>query len=530
MIRVDTYMGNDKMKQFIRGAFILTIAGFISKILSAFYRIPIQNLTGDYGFYIYQQIYPFIATVTILSLYSFPAAISKLGAELGKKKVSFKHFLLPIFLILLCINGLLFLIIYVLSPVIAMTSGNISLKIAYQTIAFAFLVVPFLAVSRGFYQAKGKMEQTAFSQLIEQIIRVGIIIYICYLIFIGQLDIYKIGDIGALATIIGMVAAILFLFFTFFNEKKDVQIQPYKIPWLYYLRTLLFFGVVTSLNHMVFIIIQFGDVFTLIPNLLTYGFSAEEAMVWKGVFDRGVPLIQLGIVIGSSFAVALIPVISANKSLDHVSTTIQHALALCLYIAGGATVGVIVLFPEINLLLFNDMKGTTSLRIFALAILFISMIVTINAILQSLGYMFRTVFYILIIFLLKIGLNKLLIPHFGLVGASYATVISLSLLAIITIYQLKKVVPSYSLFSGIKGTSFMIANGGMAIYLLICKYILPFNYFSRITLLVYVMFLVASGAIIYFIILLRYKAFNEEQINIFPFSAYIQKLSLFLSR
>src|SRR5690625_6752415 len=106
MIRVDTYMGNDKMKQFIRGAFILTIAGFISKILSAFYRIPIQNLTGDYGFYIYQQIYPFIATVTILSLYSFPAAISKLGAELGKKKVSFKHFLLPIFLILLCINGL----------------------------------------------------------------------------------------------------------------------------------------------------------------------------------------------------------------------------------------------------------------------------------------------------------------------------------------------------------------------------------------------------------------------------------------
>src|SRR5690625_7641651 len=111
MIRIKKYIDNDKMKQFIRGSFILTIAGFISKILSAFYRIPIQNLTGDYGFYIYQEIYPFIATVTILSLYSFPAAISKLGAELGKRKVSFKHFLLPIFLILLGTIGLLFLII-----------------------------------------------------------------------------------------------------------------------------------------------------------------------------------------------------------------------------------------------------------------------------------------------------------------------------------------------------------------------------------------------------------------------------------
>src|SRR5690625_7925219 len=106
------------------------------------------------------------------------------------------------------------------------------------------------------------------------------------------------------------------------------------------------------------------------------------------------------------------------------------------------------------------MKGTTSLRIFALAILFISMIVTINAILQSLGYMFRTVFYILIIFLLKIGLNKLLFPLFGLVGASYATVISLSLFAVISIYHFKIVVPSYSLFSGLNVTSFMISFGG----------------------------------------------------------------------
>src|SRR5690625_6901739 len=117
-----------------------------------------------------------------------------------------------------------------------MHSGNISLKIAYQTIAVAFLVVPFLAVSRGFYQAKGKMEQTAFSQLIEQIIRVGIIIYICYLIFIGQLDIYKIGDIGALATIIEMVAAILFLFFTFFNEIKIVKFNQFKFQYFTNLR------------------------------------------------------------------------------------------------------------------------------------------------------------------------------------------------------------------------------------------------------------------------------------------------------
>src|SRR5690625_916681 len=195
---------------------------------------------------------------------------------------------------------------------------------------------------------------------------------------------------------------------------------------------------------MLFIIIQFADVFTLIPNLMTYGFSLEKAMVWKGIYDRGVPLIQLGIVIGSSFAVALIPVISANKHTNHISDTIQNALALCLYIAGGATVGIIVLFPEVNLLFFKDMLGTISLRIFALAIMFISIIVTTNAMLQSLGYMFRSVIYIFITFLLKISLNQLLIPYFGLVGSSYATVISLVILCMITFYHLKRVVPSIS--------------------------------------------------------------------------------------
>lgn len=527
-MRTGIDMSNNNMKQFIRGAFILTIAGFISKILSAFYRIPIQNLTGDYGFYIYQQIYPFIATVMILALYSFPSAISKLGAELGEKKnKSFHYFLLPVFLILLCMNSLMFIIIYMLAPVIAVESGNVTLDTAYQMIAFSFLIVPFLAIFRGFYQARGTMELTAFSQLIEQIIRVGIIIYVCYFIYIGQIDVYQIGNIGALATVIGMIVASLFLLFIYVNQKKNTYyVQPTNIPWKYYIKTLVFFGLVTAVNHMVFIIIQFGDVFTLIPSLITYGFSTEEAMIWKGIYDRGVPLIQLGIVIGSSFAVALIPVITANKHTSEITVTIQNALALCLYIAGGATVGMMVLFPEINVLFFKDTLGTISLRIFVFTILLISLIVTMNAILQSLGYMYQSVVYIFITFVLKMTLNKLLIPYFGLPGASFATVISLSILWIITIFYLKRAVPSTSLFAGVKGPVFIVANVMMASYLMICKHLFTFALqLSRVSLFFYVISLVVTGAILYFIILLRYKAFQEEQIDTFPFSSYVRKLA-----
>src|SRR5690625_4731116 len=102
-------MDENETNRLVKGALLLTVAGFISKILSAGYRIPLQNLTGDFGFYVYQQIYPILGIVMILSLYGFPVAVSRLTAELNveNKHLSLQGFYKPILLILLGINGLI---------------------------------------------------------------------------------------------------------------------------------------------------------------------------------------------------------------------------------------------------------------------------------------------------------------------------------------------------------------------------------------------------------------------------------------
>ena len=46
------------MNSIVKGGLLLTISSFIAKLLSALYKVPFQNLTGDAGFYVYQQIYP----------------------------------------------------------------------------------------------------------------------------------------------------------------------------------------------------------------------------------------------------------------------------------------------------------------------------------------------------------------------------------------------------------------------------------------------------------------------------------------
>src|SRR5699024_8471072 len=79
--RWDGMMKAARTNKMIQGARLLTIAGLLSKVLSATYRIPLQNLTGDIGFFTYQQIYPLIAMVMILGLYGISAAVSKITAE-----------------------------------------------------------------------------------------------------------------------------------------------------------------------------------------------------------------------------------------------------------------------------------------------------------------------------------------------------------------------------------------------------------------------------------------------------------------
>ncbi|MCT8136375.1 oligosaccharide flippase family protein [Anaerobacillus sp. CMMVII] len=59
----------------------MSLAAIIIKILSAVYRIPYQNIAGDVGFYVYQQIYPIYGIAIMLSTYGFPVIISKLISE-----------------------------------------------------------------------------------------------------------------------------------------------------------------------------------------------------------------------------------------------------------------------------------------------------------------------------------------------------------------------------------------------------------------------------------------------------------------
>ncbi|WP_152657395.1 oligosaccharide flippase family protein [Oceanobacillus sp. CFH 90083] len=529
-------MSDNETNRLVKGALLLSIAGLISKVFSAVYRIALQNLTGDIGFYMYQQLYPLLGIATMLALYGFPSAISSLTAtEIEKGKIlSWKGFYRPILLILGSFHMILIALIYFTAPLLAGLAGDARFIVLYQFSAMLFLLVPVLAILRGIQQGRYEMAPTAFSQIGEQLIRVCTIIAGAWLISQGVFQIHAIGTTAVLASLLGGIGALAVLVLFYYKNRKT----PYAgtqassleeaAPWKKYVKTLLLFGIAAAMNHMTLLLMQLADTFTFVPQLIAGGAEETAAKEMKGVFDRGQPLIQVVTIIGSSIALAIIPAISYKKLKEQrkqVITYIQTAIHVGIFIAVGAALGLFIIFPEVNQLLYKNTQGTSELRLLIVAITVSTISIIGASILQSLGMIVRTAVFIAISFAVKLCSNLVLIPLYGVYGASIATIVSLSVLLLLIVIELYRKLPGIPLYRSISWKSLAAASLSMIIYLLMMQGMFSaFMMNIRWLLLVYVLFMSGSGAGLFLFILLKTGGLTEDQIKILPKSEYLLRI------
>lgn len=196
-----------------RGAVVLTIAAFVTKLLSAFYRVPYQNIVGDVGFYIYQQVYPIYGIVMSLALYGYPIVISKLVAErvAGRDHKGVVSVLLVSLLFLCSLGLLIFSVLYVGAKQVAIWMGDAELAPLVRLLSFSFLLFPFIALLRGYFQGENNMIPTAVSQVGEQLVRVMTIIFLSYLFIKSGRTVYDAGAAAVFGSFAGGLTALLLL-------------------------------------------------------------------------------------------------------------------------------------------------------------------------------------------------------------------------------------------------------------------------------------------------------------------------------
>ncbi|WP_409021582.1 oligosaccharide flippase family protein [Dellaglioa sp. P0083] len=425
-------MGNKQLRHLMRGAMILSIASLIAKILSAIYRVPFQNLVGDTGFYIYQQVYPIYGIGMTFALTGFPVYISKLIAEEPSKedKIKLSH---DIFIVLSIFSLVIFSGLQLGSSWIATAMGDRQLAGLIKSVSFMFLFLPVLAVGRGYYQGIFAMNKTAVSQVVEQLLRVGLIILAAYIAVENNMSLYSMGAWAMFGATIGAIGA-SFSFIHFFRaEFRKIRLQ---INWQRLLITskkLFSEGLIICLFAAMMVLLQLIDSFTVKNGLVHFGYSNNIAKSLKGVYDRAQPLVQLGLVISVGFSSMLLPSLASARREDRKKDFQRYAgmlVHITVALSMAATIGLIAVMPLVNQALFGDQLQNGTLSVYMFSIFLAAVIGTYNSVLQSLGLYRTSVIALIIGLLLKMSINFYLVSILGTVGASIATILSLLLVLI----------------------------------------------------------------------------------------------------
>jgi O-antigen/teichoic acid export membrane protein len=529
-------------KELFKGAFILTMAALIIKILSAVYRIPFQNIVGDVGFYIYQQVYPFYGLAVVLATTGFPVVISKLFAELKEKGDihGAKRLLFMSFIYLQLFGVLCFAILYLGADQIALWMNDPRLAILLKVVSVVFLMFPFISVLRGYYQGSGNMIPTAVSQVGEQTMRVTTIILLAYLFTKKGYSLYLIGGGAMFGSITGSLVS-AFILFTFLWIRKEWKmlkpnqnrIKKDQVSFSWIFKALFSQGLAICICGMLMIFIQLADSLNLYSLLVSSGVEKEAAKSLKGIFDRGQPLIQLGTVVATSMSLSLVPLITSErfkKKPDFLHHKIVLAMKISMVIGVGATAGLWAIIRPTNIMLFENASGSSMLGVLCLLILLNTIISTMMAIMQGLGCLLFPAIVMILALPLKYGLNLILVPYFGTMGAAVASVLTLALIGLILGMKFKKLV-SLTIYTLPFLKTVFFATFVMVILL---KGIVYSTHFldaifvsSRFIATIQALSAVFIGGIVFVWMVIRGKVFPEEDLTLFPFGS---KLALLLRR
>lgn len=520
------------MKTFMKGASILTISAIVVKILSALYRVPYQNLVGDKGFYIYQQVYPFVGVFIIWTSYGFAVAVSKLLAS-SQSDGEAKAVIRITFVYLLGLSIAFFLALRGFAPFFAKTMGDPQLVALVKVSAYIVLLMPFLAVLKGRFQAYGEMIPVAVSGVGEQAVRVAIVLIGTWLAVTSGASLYKAGEIAMWGAVVGEAAGVLILALYF---RRTFVGAAEKIPVWPTIKELTIVSFSVSASSLILLFFQLVDSFTILNHLIANGVEEQVAMTVKGVYDRGQPLVQMGILIATTLALAIVPLIAHHAAKEGgrgAAPFIRVTYRTAFLFGCAASVGLILVLPYVNEMLFETRKGSMTLIIFSIQIFWLSLILPLTAILQGAGKIKIPTLLLAGGFMAKVIGNHWLVPKFGVTGAAIASNIGFILVFICLLIYFKKVWTIKLAPSRFYGWLF-VATISMIVTTLPWMYLSEFVLFahlsSRVNATITALTAVLLGAIVFIVIVVKARIMKEKEWYLLPFGKRLARVQLRLNR
>ena len=395
-----------KKNSFVEGTVVATLSIVIVKLLGMLYVIPFYAIVGSDGGALYSYGYNIYLIFLGISSAGLPDAIAKIGSEygaLGYQDAKEKAYRIGKRLI-----GAIALISFILIMIFASYYGNFmvgklngnntpeDVAFVVRCVAPAVLFIPFLSMMKGYLQGHKFISASSMSQLIEQVVRIFVILFGSFIIikvFNGSLSL-AVG-ISVAGAFFGGLGAYLYLRHQIHKHKakfvipeaeqvkKDIPDKVIRRKIIKYAIPFIIISIVANLYNMV----DQKLVLTTL-NMLHYKATVTEFIgsaisTWSPKICMVINAMSMGL------SMSLVPTIVTaytKKDNKEVENKVNKSISMILFISLPLSIGICVLASSVWSVFYGvNSYGTTILRLTAFSALFGNIYMIVAAICQSLN-------------------------------------------------------------------------------------------------------------------------------------------------
>lgn len=436
-----------KKENFMKGAFILIAANILVKVIGAGFKIPLTYLLNENGMALFTTSYTLYAWLFIIATAGMPVAISRMISEArAKQNYGEVKKIFRVSLALLSAIGIIgACILYFGAGIFAETIATQNAKYSIMAIAPAMLFVSLMSAYRGFFQGHQDMYPTAVSEVSEAVAKLAI----------GYFAAYQLLDYGVKYAAAGAVFGVsmsgligfLVLFVIYNIRKKDLYSgtsRGFVRTDKSILRELVAIAVPITIGASVFSLTSLIDMSMIMRNLRHIGFSEKQAeFLWGSYSGYAIPLFNLPPTIVTSISISIVPAISGAFALGDkpaARSVTGNSLLVTIIFALPCAVGMSLLAKPILEFVYHNTNAASTLSILGIAVLFVSLVLVTNAVLQSVGKERIPVRNMIIGGVVKVIANFVLVRHpdININGAPIGTNLCYAIILVLNLYYIRR--------------------------------------------------------------------------------------------
>lgn len=524
-------VGNVKKQTFLQGALIIAIAHIFVKIIGALFKIPLTRfILGPDGIGIYNSSYTIYNVLFIVSTAGLPVAISKMVSEsIAKNNYNEALKIFKVSKIILFVLGIAgFCILLFGANLFAEFLKIPSAGIAIMAMAPSLFFVSIMSAYRGFYQGMSNMMPTALSEVIEASGKMFVGLLLAYIFLQYGVEFAAAGAILGVSTGTFVAAAFLMLYWCKIRPNVKIMCSDSSgttSPSKKIAIKLVKLAIPITLGASVFTLASVIDLTMIMRQLADLGFDEDARKTMYGYYSGyAVTMFNLPPTIIASLAVSIVPAISSalvNRDLVTATKTVETAIRVTFLIALPCAIGMSVLSGPILNFAFGDTGAELLLKILAYGVIFVSIVMVANAIIQAKGKVWVPVINMCIGGLVKVIVNYVLVgrPDININGAPVGTVLCYLTTAALNLIAINKYfTPKY-------GISFFVKTIiSAAIMGLVANWLYDFLFSATLSNTISLLISVVAAACVYFILIVLSKAINKQDVEAMPYGDKIAKI------